>query len=521
MPQIVIENFYRGLLKDYPLKGSEALQNKRGDIRFALAQTRINPFPNPGYIQPCFTGVDIDSGDASVITTEITSFAIKNGRSSVDSFAAYGIGATILYKITGATYVDVTNNTPSTPTWPHTISGAVSVSGDIHDCVTSNQNIGGTPVYCLFYSANTNASTGTGVLGRFDIQNNSNWTAGNSADNAFALTQNDVPDTGGNFSVPRPITVGTNKILYVGSGYKIDSLDLAASSSSIVNNALDIDRSFEIQSLAFYKGSLVIAAHLKSASAGTRGKVAVFFWDTFATTFSDPIYIEEDFCGALYSDDINLYLFTANATYGNLRIWDGQGFTSIQQISSAIPAHGGVDTFRNGLVWGDSSGKAWFYGEIKEGEGTWLWQFFQDGSSLSCVKKLNPSGDILHFAGTNSGTEFIHIQNTTYQGGTYSFPVIDLPNRSTIKRVEAHFLTLATGASATVRYLLNGSNSYTNHGTITFADDGAVARKVFNNRITNVSSIAFDFTMNGLAANEVVLERLIIDYMVPATKQSS
>lgn len=526
MPRITIDNFDRGLMKDFPLKGSETVYNKKGDLRHHNQVTLggISPFPNPGYLVPGFQSTDVDSGDASQVTTKITSWAVKTAYGANTTYAAYGIGDNILYKVIGSGYTDIVNNSPTTPTWPHTIGSVTVVPGDIGDIVAEIQNIGGTQTHCLFYTYNSTAADGAGRMGRYDITADSNWGAGNSSDTAFTLTTNDVAEVSGSGikSVPRPITVGTNKILYVANGYKVDSLDLTVSSASISLNALDIDQNYEIQSTDFWEGQLVMAAHPKSAdTSGQRGSVCVFFWDTLSSTFSDPIYIDDDIAGALYVNNRNLYLFTANKVYGNLRLWDGRGFTSIQQVPTAIPTHHGVDNFRDGLVWGDSNGDAWWYGEAREGAGKWLWQFATVGTSLSCVRKLNSTGDVLHFTGQDTGsTEFIRSLNSSYATTETSLPVIDFPHRSTIKRIEAHFQTLASGASMSISFSKNLAGSATSYGGIVFADDGAVNRKVFNTRLTDVSQLGTTLAFAS-GSNTVKLERLIIDYDTPRTKLSS
>lgn len=529
MPRIVLENFDRGLARDFVLQGSETANTKRGDGKNLIVGSLggVSPFPNPGYLCPAFGATNIDSTDAGDVTTQITSWAVKTtfAQNQTSEVAAYGIGDNILYKVIGTGYTDIVDNTPSTPTWPHTIPSVVLNPGDIGDVATAIQLIGVAQTACLFYSYNV--ASGNGYLGRFDITNDDDWGGGgSSSDTQYALTQNDVssPDQSGILSVPRPIVAGTNKILYVAGGYKIDSLDLTTSSASIVLNALDIDQNYEIQSLGFWQGSLVIGAQLKQSQSGLqRGGVVVFFWDTFSSSFQDPIFIDDDTCGAIYADDKDLYVFTANQVYGNLRRWDGRGFDSIQQISKAIPKHNGVDKHRNGLVWGDSNGKAWWFGEAVEDSGEWLWNFATVGTSLSCVKKLDPTGDVLHFTGQDTGsTEFIRKSNTTFSASEVSMTILDLPHRSTIKRMEAHFLPLATGASVNISTATNlASGAAELYGNISYASDGEVTRKVFNSRITNVSQLGLNFTWTGGVSNTVKIERIIIDYIQPRTKLSS
>lgn len=515
--QLVVGPFTGGLVKDWPLKPNESIQTKRGSFDQAVKMVRVNPNNVPGYVLPAFQVADVDSTDASVVTTQINNWAVDEYSGTA---TAYGVGETRLYKVTGATYNDIINNTPTTPVWPHAIASSLYNSGDNPDCVNAWVNIGGTQVYCLLYAYNRAA--GVGKIGRFDIVNNSDWGAGNSADDAYSLSTNAISDSGGNFTVPRPMVVGTNKILYTASGYFIDSLDLTVSSATVTTNALDIDRSYEIQSMAFYKGTLVVAAYLKNASTSRRGKTAIFFWDTFSPSFSDPIFIDDDTCGALFQDDDDLYLFTANGVYGNLRQWDGQGFSILTQVAQVIPAHGAVDRFRGGFTWGDTQGNVYYYGRAADSDKRSLWTVANMDTTISCVKRLAPTNDLLHFTGANGATEFIKVFNTTYDSGVYSFPVIDLPHRSTITRVEVQFLTLATGAAASIRYLPNFSGSYTTLGSISFASDGAVTRKVFTQRISNISAIAFDLSWTGTSStNQVAVERIIVTYMTPQTKQSS
>lgn len=521
--QLVLENFH-GLTKDWVIKGGEDYKNKKGPIdKFVRAQT-VYPLFVAGELMPGYQTKTITN--SSVVSTDITDMAIDS-LTVTGAPIAYGIGDNILYKITTTTtaFDTVVNNTPATPTWPHTISGAVTTAGQLHDCLTCYVNIAGTQTYCLLYSTNTNVS-GTGQLGLYDITNNDDWGGGgNSNDAAYALSTNPIPTAGSAANLtPRPMTLGTNGIVYIGSGYVVDSLDTTVSSATIVLNAIDIPQNYEIQTLSMYKGFLVIGAQQKSTTATRQGGTAVFFWDTFSQSFIDPVFIDDSTCGTLYNDGMNLWLFTANGLYGNIRQWDGQQFIIQQQTTVNIPKHNNITPLRNGFAYGGASFVFW-YGEVVPGEGYTLWNLYNVGSAVTCVKKLNPTNDILHFGGDTSNTEFLRTTDTAkFETATLTWPTVNLGRRVTIYRIVVYYATLATGAAVTLEYWKNlGGSLNTPYGTITFAADGTTKNyKVFNTKITDINTFNMQLTWDAIdPANQVCIERIEIDYSEEDTKLTS
>jgi len=516
MPKIEI-TFDKGLARDFPLKGLETVYDKRGKPENHLTSTvfsGISPLPLPGYAVPGYTAVNIDSVHAAAITTKVTAMTVAT------ESLAYLIGGAQIYRLTTTAFTTITANAPATPTWPHAITNAVETDGDIHDIIGTQQNISGNQVNVLLYSYNR--ANGVGYLGRYDITNISNWGAGNSSDTYGELSTNDVEDDDGSFSVPRPMVLGLNKMLYIGSGYVVDARDMTSASIDaplVDKNVLDIDRDMEIQSLAFWGGQLVVAARAKRGTGTAKGRVAVYFWDTVSPSYSEVIYIEDDTCGSLFVSGDELYLFTANAVFGNLRKFDGEDFIIEQEINKQIPLHGGVDALRNGLIWGDSTGNAWYYGEIVPNMGKWCWNFTKVGTNLTCVKRLASTGEKIHFAGEDTGSgEFIRSLTTVFRTSEVLIPVSALPLRSTIKRVEARFYPLETGATASIFLHTNNIFNGDSLGTISYTGDGNISSKVFKSRIKNVNFLTLGITW-GTANKAVKLERIIIEYDVPATKQ--
>ena len=516
MPRLVIENFDRGMTRDFPLKGSETVYTKKGEfgeLTPGTTFTGCSPLSDPNFLVPSLTASDIDASEKAAVTTKCTAGDISS------SINAYLIGGTLLYRLQTADYTTITNNTPTTPVWPHTITNAVETAGDMHDIKYTLQDISGTNTRVLLYSYNVTA--GGGYLGRFDITNYDDWATGSSADDFSALSTNDILDDDGSASIPRPMVMGTNKYLYIGSGYKIDSIDLATASSTVVTNVLDTEKEFEIQSVAFWNDQLVIATRRKNYTATNRSRVAVYFWDTIASTYSNVIYIDDDECGALFADGDTLRLFTSGAVYGTLRQWDGFDFVEIQQTNKQIPAHGNIDQLRGGMIWGDSTGKAWFYGKTGKSNENRLWNFTSVGDNLTLVKRLASASEKIHFCGSVTTTEFIRSFGTSYQTSEIMLPVFDIPNRSTITRVEAQFVPLSTGASMSFSLHKNMAYNSSSYGSISYtADGGSVSHKVWKSRITDISQLVIGMAW-AAGDNAVKIERLIIDYDTPKTKSSS
>jgi hypothetical protein len=523
--KITLKNFIGGLVPDWVTKPGESptirSQEYLNDNR-AISMSNINPFTDPGKIQPGFQFTDIDSGDAAQVTTAITGIAsgVHNG-----NYAAYGIGEDKLYKIIGAAsnYNDIVNNSPTTPTWPHTISN-VNTSYR-HDCIVTPLKISGAWVLCLLYAYNLSTTPGAGRLGRFDIKNDSNWGSGNSSDTAYTLTTNDVLDNDNSLYCDRPIVKGSDGKIYIASGYVVDSLNTNDNSPTLNTNVVDIPRDFRIKSLAWYRGRLVIVAFKPTDSNLSTGQVGVFIWDpTNTTSFDDEYYIEADRVGAAWATANDLYIFTIRNTIGELRRFDGQDFEPITEIGTAIPEHGSVTSFRDGMAWGASE-KVFVFASVRKNAGKSLWQTSSAAGTISAIRRLTPNNDILHVCGRDGSTEYIRRTDLSkyVDSASYEFVSIDLPQRSTWERTHAFFPALATGASMTISHKSNYGTGSTSYDTVTEASDGAVTRKtVSEHKVKDLDELRPLVSWSGTnAANQVKLARLELDISTSDTKQQA
>lgn len=108
----------------------------------------------------------------------------------------------------------------------------------------------------------------------------------------------------------------------------------------------------------------------------------------------------------------------------------------------------------------------------------------------------------------------------------------DLPQRSTIDRIQNFFPTLATGADMLVRYLSNYGTVYTNYKTISFATsllgdapftaDGAANYKTMNDNINDINEIRINLLWGGTnATNQVKMSHIEVEYNEISTKQQA
>lgn len=541
---IDLSSFEEGLIQDWVSKATETPTIRTASSpndSSAYAMSCVDPFTNPGSIQPGYQITDIDSTDASAITTGVTGMdlGIYNGTA-----AAYGNGVTKLYKILSTNnFSDLVNNTPSTPTWPHSIPN--SQSGFICDCIVTWLNIGGTKGYYLLYSYNLSTTPGAGRLGRFDIGVNSDWGAGNSSDTAYSLTTGTIADANNSLYCDRPMVKGTNGKIYIGSGYQVDMLDTFVTSPTLQTNVIDIPSDFRIKSLGWHKGYLVIVAQRSISAATMKGEVAVFFWDTLdPDTFQEEYYVTNaSIAGACkVSGDGDLYLWTMeNTSFGHMHRFNGQQFEEVYELDS-IPSHGMVDTFKDGFVWGYGN-TIYKYASVRLGSSRKsLWKTnslngaLVNTTGISCVKRLSPNNDIIHVSGTHDSGSYIRKTDTSKYAddASYALNSFSFPHRSTINKFKTYFPALATGCSVLLKYLYNYGNSYTNYGTISYAattlmspanpqnGDGDVTRKVWDYKINEIDEFRLEIIWSGTsnAANQVKLKRLIIESEKPSTKDN-
>ena len=503
MPKITLNKF-NGLAPNY--YGGTGGTILRG-VPYADSMLNINPFTDPGYIQPGFAYTTAQSG--TPLTTAITSMvAAHNGTAP----QLYAFGETKLYKFTGTSLATITND----GTFPRTISDVLTGAAYQNDLLVTWLRIAAaTPdeQLCLLYSYNDTDVAGTAKLGRYNI------TANSFSDAAYTLTTNTIPDPGNNNSlyVDRTMIKAPNGVVYIAGGVLIDSLNTSTTDAAIITHDLKIDLDYRIKSFGWYDNKLVIVCVRATSTSTLRGGIRVYMWDTFSPTWNDSFEIQDSKAGAMYWDNDEIFLLTGDNLVGKIRKFNGLEFPVVQEIPKSIPKPSSIDNFRDGFIFAsgdadDSNNKIFAYFSLSPGEPRQLWQVMTIIGTVYNVKRFSAASDALwHFAGVSGGTNYLAYTNAASWGsGQYTWPVIELPHRSTVTRGAVYHASLGADAAVDINYGSNYSSSYTNYLT---SDTDSTTHKVLEKSVPDISAISpqLEWDASGVAAAAQVA-RVEIDY---------
>lgn len=396
MPKLVFTN-WGGLIPDWITKPGESptIRNalSPNDTR-ATFMSAVDGFRDPGKIQPGRALTDIDATDASLVTTAVQAMDVGISAGTIAAYAlcnANGSNNCNLFQIVGTGFDDISNG----GAWPHVIANVKA--GYRNDCIVTWLNISGTQTLCLLYSYNLTTTPGVGKLGRLQI------ASASFADTQYSLTTGTVQDaTSTDLWTDRPIIKGTNGIIYIAAGNKVDALDTTvdvSAAGSVQLNVVDIPSDYKIKSLNFYRGQLIMVAQKNVSGTRMAGQVAVFFWDTTnPDTFQEEYYVKAQTAGGTWVTNDELYITTANPNYGHIRKFNGQDFVIQTEIPATLPGHHGLGLFRDGFAFG-SGADVYVYASPRDDGKKQLWAYMATSTAISCVAQLDPNNDILHVAG--------------------------------------------------------------------------------------------------------------------------
>jgi len=127
-------------------------------------------------------------------------------------------------------------------------------------------------------------------------------------------------------------------------------------------NALDLPLGFMPICAESYGLDIVVAAIQTTSSTFNQGRAALFFWDTVASSFRDPVvWLADPLVTALRNVNGNLYVFSGPISTGadvsnGFRVSLYGGGAALQQVyfsdTGAPPLQGAVDSFGDRLAWG-------------------------------------------------------------------------------------------------------------------------------------------------------------------------
>src|SRR6185369_7968209 len=356
---LTFTNFMKGFAPLAAAYGATQFNIPFDHERFGASTAGINPYRFPNTISP--EPAKTSATNESVITDVPKNIAVRNISTGEAYMIGSGDGSTggsvKLYKVTGTTFSTVVDNSPTTPTLPHAISGMKNG----YDCLIGTVN--GTDY--LFYTFDDGNTAGVGkTVGIWNFS--TNWTSANAAQAGWGSLSGNSSDP---YLAFLPIVQGDDGNIYIGSGDNVDKITTtAAVASAFSNNAVQVPSNYVITTMRPYKSYLAIGAVQKQtlSSDTFNGKSAVFFWNYAKATFDNIIYLDDNKLGSLFVKDGILYAFTGKRDgYSKLKMFTGQSFKTLAEFTGSPPVHNNPDVYKDMLIW-TANNSAWTYGSPNE-----------------------------------------------------------------------------------------------------------------------------------------------------------
>lgn len=445
-----------------------------GNKNQAGAMTNID-LTAPGFLTQGPGLANLTNGtQAAAITTvikQILDFAVSADKT-------YGIGGTELYEISST----ACTNTGSFPYTITAASGAASGQGLCH--YQGN----------LYYSYNY---TGAGDIGKYDLVStfDDNW--GSTVPTGATTLQP---------SVPHPMIVGTGDIMYIANGPYVATYD----GTSLVDQALDLPTSWEIQSLAFHQDKIWIAANSPAVTGTNKNHASIFLWDGTTNQWEAEYKLMGE-VGALHVRNNVLFVFykDLSSTGGyKLGYLTGGQVQDIANFPGALPNYGQVTDYKDFILW-VSSGSIYAFGAGSVDLPVRLFQI-ADGGYSTVGALATPFGTPM--VSSNETTSYKLAQfsgyDVTCSWKSLLFDVTGETGLSRLSTVVWNFEQLATGASMVWSLVNNkGTTIYTD--TISYSKLGAATSVVceLNGLLAENFRIEMNFA-SGSATNPVKVKNV-------------
>lgn len=485
------QDWLQGLHPQYASNSTD-VPVPRGEKGLAYA-LNISPFRSLGNVTPGPLATDVTNVGA------VTGGIIRDVAMGYESSTQYG------YLISAGSRfhrLDISSKTLSNSgSWPHTITGAGSITG--LNCVSYNSNVASVSTPCIFYSYNDSA--GAWNLARY-IPSSATFQ-----DTYLTATVASPLTLSGN-TAPHPMCVGDDDILYVGDGNVLRAVDGATGANgTAISASLTLPQGYVITSIKKYTPYLVIFAYYSpqgatvAANFESSGPAKAYFWDYLSL---DPTYVFDlhDSCvstGFEYQGTIGC--FTAGPAYSQelggpnrftrLQLFDGAKFDTVLNMIGNPPIDGGVDILVESIQW-NSDGSVHSYGSPVPG--------FKVGHNIltSGINSGQSGGSncgVLRTIGGDIGFQMISTGTTTNGGlqylksGTFTatasfsteegIPEGDVGKRFKATSAKVSFANTASGGRAFSLYLKDQSGTLTQViSNVTTVDSSNIIKEYYQDQ---------------------------------------
>lgn len=230
----------------------------------------------------------------------------------------------------------------------------------------------------IYLATNTDISR-YGPLDGSPTLTNSVWT-GSTLGTQTALVDTTYPSVRGGGELPNHILhVHTNGVLYVGDFDSTSSTDTTRGKGIIhaiatkygsaegdtnngsAYNVLDLPPGYKPTCIESYGNDLVIGAIQGDDSTVGQGVAALFFWDTFTSSYYNVVHLPDVLVTALKNVNGILYVFTGSVSTGTdvangYRVTAYLGGQTLKTIhystTGSPPLHGAIEAVGDRVYWG-------------------------------------------------------------------------------------------------------------------------------------------------------------------------
>ena len=324
----------------------------------------IDPFRDYGILQP--GKKPINATNSAVIGGPIIAGVLK------DSTLAYVITSTG-GKINEFTYS--TNTITNAGVFPKTIAGTTPVGQDI---LAYRHNVASVLTFSPFYTWYNTTDWGVGVYENYTTFRDTFATATATVPLTIADTQDAIQR-----DAPHPMEVGSDDILYIGSGRYLHAFDGSTGANGTFSaRVLTLPATFVITGLLKHQDKLLITGVYTSATGnytaatiGSAGEAVVYVWNYIDLDVTQIIPLDDPFVSSIFSWRGQVCVITNGESEGfgafsglKIKVITGNTTTKIAEIPvGSDVAYRGVDSSST-ILYLNSNGKVFAIGDnIKDG----------------------------------------------------------------------------------------------------------------------------------------------------------
>lgn len=294
----------------------------------------INPFTAYGILQPGLAAVNVANN--SVLGGVVVAGVIQG---SQYGYLIDGGGKVQKYDYASAT----TNGLINTGVFPHTITGTGPVGKDI---VIYKHNVSNVPTFSVFYSYYNAANWNVGALLSFTTFDDDYMST--VPVDPLVISSGDGDDPAQRTS-PHCLEIGTDDILYIGSGRYLHAFDgSTGTDGTFISRVLTLPAGFTVVALKKFQDVMLIAGNYNTDStANIGGEALLYSWNYIDLDITEAVPLEDPSVVSLFLWKGVPYVITVGEREGRgtnkLKALIGNNVTLKSTFDLVPPINRGVD----------------------------------------------------------------------------------------------------------------------------------------------------------------------------------